>query len=239
MFDMSSGLLVRSGGHQKSEAEVRQELISPLLRRVAHCMSSVVAPEGWNGGPVYSSALNVETNTESRPRIPGAKPRVDYMLVGHDGSDVLYREAKKVIAKNDMSQLANYLGGAGDFSGTNIGVGFLMDESVFRIAFSPLSCDGLVLSVVFFSPAIKWREETTLNRGACVALCLLQKLAIKRVEVTSAALSECLGQAQWLAVKEAAELKTHPHLLILVFFRTSLKWLKTLNTKLKASRQSW
>ena len=83
MFDMSSGLLVRSGGHQKSEAEVRQELISPLLRRVAHCMSSVVAPEGWNGGPVYSSALNVETNTESRPRIPGAKPRVDYMLVGH------------------------------------------------------------------------------------------------------------------------------------------------------------
>ena len=117
-------------------------------------------------------------------------------------------EAKKVIAKNDMSQLANYmgcLGGAGDFSGTNIGVGFLMDESVFRIAFSPLSCNGLVLPVVFFSPAIKWREETTLNRGACMALCLLQKLAIKRVEVTSAALSECLGQAQWLAVKEAAE----------------------------------
>ena len=245
MFDMSSGLLVRSGGHQKSEAEVCQELISPLLRRVAHCMSSVVAPEGWNGGPVYSSALNVETNTESRPRISGPKPHVDYMLVGHDGSDVLYRvpvEAKKVIAKNDMSQLANYmgcLGGAGDFSGTNIGVGFLMDESVFRIAFSPLSCDGLVLPVVFFSPAIKWREETTLNRGACVALFLLQKLASKRVEVTSAALSECLGQAQWLAVKEAAELKTHPHLLILVFFRTSLKWLKTLNTKLKASRQSW
>ena len=195
---------------------VRQELISPLLRRVAHCMSSVVAPDGWNGGSVYSSALNVETNTESRPHIPGAKPRVDYMLVGHDGSDVLYRvpvEVKKVITKNDMSQLANYmgcLGGTGDFSGTNIGVGFLMDESVFRIAFSPLSCDGLVLPVVFFSPAIKWREETTLNRGACVALCLLQKLAVKRLEVTSAALSECLGQAQWLAVKEAAETQDPP-----------------------------
>ena len=58
---------------------MRHELISPLLRCIAHCMSSAVAPDGWDGGEAlaYSSTLNVESHTERRPHVRGAKPRVD------------------------------------------------------------------------------------------------------------------------------------------------------------------
>ena len=81
-IEMSAGLVVRHG-RTRSEAEVRHELVSPLLRRIAHCVSSMAAPEGWDEGIVYSSLLNVETSTEDRPHTPGPKPRVDYTLCGH------------------------------------------------------------------------------------------------------------------------------------------------------------
>ena len=45
-------------------------------------LPSVVAPEGWYMS-IYSSVLNVETATESRPHTPEAKPNVDYTLVNH------------------------------------------------------------------------------------------------------------------------------------------------------------
>ena len=81
--EMSGGLLVRPG-HVRSEAEVKHELFSPLLQRVAHALSSVTPPEGWEG-IVHSSTLHVETVMERRLHTPGAKPRVDYTLVGHVG----------------------------------------------------------------------------------------------------------------------------------------------------------
>ena len=48
-IEMSAGLVVRIKGRSRSEAEVRHELVSPLLRRLAHCVSSMAAPVGWGG----------------------------------------------------------------------------------------------------------------------------------------------------------------------------------------------
>ena len=94
-IEMSAGLVVRHG-RTRSEAEVRHELVSPLLRRIAHCVSSMAAPEGWDEGVVYSSHLNVETSTEDRPHTPGPKPRVDYTLCGHSSGKLLYFRSEKV-----------------------------------------------------------------------------------------------------------------------------------------------
>ena len=94
LIEMSAGLVVRPG-RVRSEAEVRHELVSPLLQRVAHCVSSMAAPDGWDG---VSSILNVEKNTEERRHTPGQKPRVDYTLCGHASGDLFYRlpfEVKK------------------------------------------------------------------------------------------------------------------------------------------------
>ena len=60
LIEMSVGLVVRPG-RVRSEAEVRHELVSPLLQ----CMSSMAAPAGWDGGIVFSSIFNVEKNTMS------------------------------------------------------------------------------------------------------------------------------------------------------------------------------
>jgi hypothetical protein len=70
-------------GHARSEAEVRYELITPLLRKVAHSVAIAGAPEGWEPGAVFSSVLNVERLTEERLNMRGAKPRVDYTLAGY------------------------------------------------------------------------------------------------------------------------------------------------------------
>ena len=109
LIEMSVGLVVRPG----REAEVRHELVSPLLQRVAHCVSSMAAPAGWDGGIVFSSIFNVEKNTEERRHTPGQKPRVDYTLCGHASGDLFYRipfEVKKAMSLDDMAQLAQYTG---------------------------------------------------------------------------------------------------------------------------------
>ena len=38
---------------------------------------------------------------------------------------------------------------------------------------------------LLLSPVLKWLDETTINRGVCVSMCLLQQLSIKRMAVTS------------------------------------------------------
>ena len=205
LIDMSGGLLMRPG-HVRSEAEVRHELISPLLRRVAHSMSSVAPPEGWHE-PAFSSVLNVECATESCLHRRGAKPSVDYTLVGHCRGKLLYRvpvEVKKRMSMDDIGQLAQYMASLGHPQ-NNMGVGYLIDESAFRVAFAPLSHNGQLLPVVLFSPSIQWREDTTFHRGACISLCPLQQLSTPCVTYAADALSECLGSSCWTAVMEAAE----------------------------------
>ena len=47
---------------------------NPLLRNVAHSISTVAAPDSSEGGSTFSSLLNIETKTEDRLHSPGAKP---------------------------------------------------------------------------------------------------------------------------------------------------------------------
>ena len=53
-----------SGGllpcRDRSEVEVRHELLTPLLRRIAYSLSSTEEPEGVEVGSVYWSALEYE-----------------------------------------------------------------------------------------------------------------------------------------------------------------------------------
>ena len=59
VVEISGGLLARPG-HQRNEAEVRHKLLTPLLRRIAHSLSTIEAPEGVAEGSMYWSALNYE-----------------------------------------------------------------------------------------------------------------------------------------------------------------------------------
>ena len=90
-------------GYERTEADVRYQLISPLLKRVAHSMSFLVPPasnEDQDDDPVYASSLTVEKATERRIHIPGAKPRVDYCFVGYKGDEILYTIAVETKKSN-------------------------------------------------------------------------------------------------------------------------------------------
>ena len=73
------------------------------------------------------------------------------------------------------------------------GVGLLIDEDSLRLTFSPLACDGLSLPVVVFTPLLKWREGTTINRGACVFLCMLQKFELASIDCTPDNIEKCFS----------------------------------------------
>ena len=185
----------------RSEADVRCELITPLLRKVAHSIYTVAAPDSSEGGSTFSSLLNVETKTEGRLHSPGAKPRVDYTLMGYVREKPIYCipvEAKKAMITKDMSQLAQYmctLGLKGEYLASNICIGFLMDEHHLRLAFAPFCLnDGLLLPIVLFSPVLKWHEDTSIRRGVCVAMCLLQQFSVKCVALTPSELEGLVGQ---------------------------------------------
>ena len=54
IIEMSGGLLIRRG-YERSEPDIRNELISPLLKRVAHSMCSFLAPNmKWDGESEYA-----------------------------------------------------------------------------------------------------------------------------------------------------------------------------------------
>ena len=99
-----------------------------------------------------------------------------------------------------------------------MGVVFLIDEASMRVAFSPLRlCDGSLLLIVFFSPSMVWRDGTSLHRGSCVLICLLQQMLISQLDVTEKELSECLGAETWLTIKDTAErIKREPPLVSFV-----------------------
>ena len=71
LIEMSAGLVIRPG-RVRSEAEVRHELVSPLLQRVAHCVSSMAAPDGWDRGIVFSYFERREEH-QGASAYPGAK----------------------------------------------------------------------------------------------------------------------------------------------------------------------
>ena len=114
------------------------------------------------------------------------------------GSRSTVVEVKKAMVTKDMAQLAQYmcaLGSKGEYIASNMCIGFLLDEHHFRVAFAPFSLnDNLLLPIVLFSPVLKWREDNSICRGVCVAMCLLQRLWLKRVTVTPNDLEGLVGQ---------------------------------------------
>ena len=112
--------------------------------------------------------MNIETRTEERLHSPGAKPKVDYTLIGYVKEKPVYCvpvEVKKAMVTKDMAQLVQYmctLGSKGEYIASKMCIGFLLDEHHFRVAFAPFFLsDGLLLPVVLFSPVLKWREDTS------------------------------------------------------------------------------
>ena len=73
-MELGEGILVRPG-HRHSETEIRHDLITPLLRRMAHSFSTLVPPEGCEG----------KVKTQENSHMPGEKTRVDYLLSGQVG----------------------------------------------------------------------------------------------------------------------------------------------------------
>lgn len=196
-IDLSCGLFV-DPGRPLSEAEVRHELISPLLKRIAHSIPYILEPKGIEGDePVYTSSLNVEVVTESRCHVRGAKPRVDYVFSGTRGDTTLYTiptEVKKKIDSSHLPQMAQYLSMlVSQQPNSQCGVGIIIDEYALRIAFCPFA-DEMPLPVVLFTPQRKWRGGSLIDRGVCVILCMLQKLCTPLMTITKEVIEECFGK---------------------------------------------
>lgn len=120
----------------------------------------------------YSSCLIYEQKTEERLHTHSSKPRIDYIITGRAGEDLLYVvpvETKKKSLQKDMAQLAQYMVSLAQGT-TNTCVGYLLDEDTLHIVFAPLALSEMLVPLVLISPALKWRMGTSLNRGACVPI---------------------------------------------------------------------
>ena len=69
-FDLSECFVTH--GRPKNEAEVRYNLLGPLLRKVSRSASLIPVPGDCGIGKlVYTSSLNYEVDTEDRGSQPG------------------------------------------------------------------------------------------------------------------------------------------------------------------------
>ena len=209
IVEISGGLLPCG---DRSEAEVRHELLTPLLRRIAYSLSSIEAPEGVEPGSEYWSALEYEYQTEERPSTRGSKPRVDYVMTGQVNGKLLFQipiETKKQNTLGDIGQLAHYMSTRCMVVEKNTGIGFIIDESTLYFAFAPLMLrsDGidLHLPIILISPKISWREGTFINRGALVSVCLFQKFSLRRETIDYKCLKNYFKE-KCSTVKEFAEI---------------------------------
>ena len=206
MFELSAGLEVHPGP-PRNEAEVRHQLLTPLLNKAAHCASMMKAPGDCKGSEVeYSSEFNLETKTDSSGT-PGRKPEVNYLLSGYVGNEAVYRipaESKVKMQASDMSQLSQYMSTmtSGKYISRNVTQGILLDDSFVRIrfVFSALFVDEqgkcIPLPIVLISPPLKWRERTTLDHGVCVGICLLHSLQMESILV-SKQWQKSFGKPTW------------------------------------------
>ena len=204
VFELSAGLEVHHGP-PRNEAEVRHQLLTPLLNKAAHCASMMKAPGDFNGAEMeYSSQFNLETKTDSTGT-PGRNPEVDYLLSGYVGNEAVYRipaESKVKMEPADMSQLSQYMSTMtnGKYISSNVTQGVLLDETRVQFAFSALCLDKegkcIPLPIILLSPPLKWREGTSLNRSVCIGICLLHILQKKRMSVCDQ-WQKSFGQPTW------------------------------------------
>ena len=204
VFELSAGLVIHRGP-PRNEAEVRHQLLTPLLNKAAHCASMMKAPGDFKGSEIeYSSEFNLETKTDSSGT-PGRKPEVDYLLSGYVGNEAVYRipaESKVKMEPADMSQLSQYMSTMinGKYISNNVTQGVLLDETLVQFAFSALCLDKegkcIPLPIVLLSPPLKWREGTALDRSVCIGICLLHNLQKKRMSVCDE-WQKSFGQPTW------------------------------------------
>ena len=202
IFELSAGLVDQT--HRvRSEAELRHELLTPLLLWASHFAHATTAPTAFEGEGFFETTFEFEPITEGRQQRRGRKPQVDYALVGHVGGDSLYEvpaEVKKKLTLKDISQLAHYMVSLanGFHTKSNVSVGILLEEDQVRIAFNPLCFPDdqqTPVPMVFVSPAFKWRCGVSLNKGVCVALCLIQKLDVMRLTMDMSGWKKALGDS--------------------------------------------
>ena len=163
-MELSGGLLDRPD-HTRTEAEIRHQLITPLLRRIAHSLSSLKAPEGCTAGAENSSGLHFEAKTQEWANVPGAKPCVDYLLTGQMEDKYLYLIPVEVKKEHNvlsgMGQLAQYMSSLGKgmpFLDRNTSIGLVVDNSTVHFVFAPYMLNsGVHLPIVLISPAVSWR----------------------------------------------------------------------------------
>ena len=172
---MAAGLVDQTH-RRRSKAELRHELLTPLLLWASHFAHATTTPTAFEGECLFETAFELEPITERREQRRGRKPQVDYALVGHVGGDSLYEvpaEVKKKLTLKDISQLVHYMVSLanGSLTKSNVSV------------------------VVFVSPPFKWRCGVSLNKGVCVALCLIQKLDVMRLTMDMSGWKKALGDS--------------------------------------------
>ena len=107
VFELSAGLVVTD--HDRSETEIRQQLITPVLSWAAHYAHLTPLSPSEQVDQEYFSRLDFELITEPRQGVKGRKPHVDYVLSGHLGDTTLYQVAAEVKVKlccRDLAQLS-------------------------------------------------------------------------------------------------------------------------------------
>ena len=108
-----------------------------------------------------------------------------------------------------MSQLAQYMATLvnGIHTKPKTTVGLLLDQDTVQFAFSALClpATNTPLSIVLVSPPLRWRSGTAVNRGVCIALCLIQKLTVKRVSVDEVKWKQVFGEELWGEVERVAK----------------------------------
>ena len=205
---------MRENGDQRSKAEVRHQLLTPLLSWAAHYAHIIDKPStvGEGEGFEYSSQFSFEPSTENRPGRKGRKPQVDYAISGHIGDHPLYQmaaEAKVKLVPSDIAQLAQYMSTLvnGEHLRERSTVGILLDKDALHFAFSALCLpdEGKTpLPIVVISPSLKWRVGTAVQRGACISLCVLQNFTINRVVVDEVLWENAIGRLLWEEMKKIA-----------------------------------
>ena len=176
-WDLTCGILGAGEAERSrrtSEAEVRVQLLDPLLKRLAHS-AQCIAVEG-STGEVFSSSLSVEVNTVETRR-PGRRPQVDYLLSAHAGKTLLYCvpiEAKGLMDKKEVAQLSMYQ--ATVSNGDKVGLGLLVDKDKVRFSFSVFAHEGKPLPLTLVIPTLTWRKGCIVQGGICVLMAFLLKL---------------------------------------------------------------
>ena len=203
---------------QGREVDLRRELLTPLLEKVAHCAASLTRSgldvKAADDVITYHSAFTLETKTQARHSRCGRKPQCDYAFSGWLHDEALYFipiEAKVRATEAHVAQLANYMSTTplGECRRPYASVGLLIDQYAVRLAFSIMSLDSdgktLPLPIILITPQLEWRVGSTAQKHVCVMLALLGFFHVERSNQNPVLWCEELGRDIWGWAEEVAK----------------------------------